>query len=153
MDAFDYLKEVGSISGSLPPLGPAGTEISLKDYTEEFTKVQPGLITSNSERKILINPSNQQNQSMSFEVTHTVEYDGCEAEPITPEKRTVRFKSSRNYIVYDPQEEVTQNCEIKKNTNNNNKLPTILRKRCYKNCEIKKNSNNNNKLPTILRKR
>ena len=46
LDAFDYLKAEGTIRGTVPPLGPRGTELAVDAYSEEFTRVRPGLITS-----------------------------------------------------------------------------------------------------------
>ena len=54
LDAFDYLKVVGDIRGTLPPVGPMGTELSVEPYSEEFTRVRPGLIKATSERELMV---------------------------------------------------------------------------------------------------
>ena len=46
IDAFDYLKVEGTVQGSLPPLAGRDSEVELADYSEDFTEVKPGLITS-----------------------------------------------------------------------------------------------------------
>ena len=46
IDAFDYLRVEGNVQGSLPPLAGRDSEVELADYSEDFTEVRPGLITS-----------------------------------------------------------------------------------------------------------
>jgi hypothetical protein len=38
LDAFDYLKVEGSVRGTLPPVGPKGTEVTSEAFSEEFTR-------------------------------------------------------------------------------------------------------------------
>lgn len=103
LDAFDYLKVEGSVEGTLPPINPPTAEIKLEDYSEEYSKTEPGVIIGNAQRSFKIGDTNT---AVNFEVQHRIDYEGCEAQPIDPNTRTTRFKSSRNYIVYDGAEEV-----------------------------------------------
>ncbi|XP_059095776.1 nidogen-like [Tigriopus californicus] len=105
LDAFDYLKVEGSVDGTLPPINPPTAEIQLEDYSEEFSKIQPGVIIANAQRSFKIGDTGN---LVNFEVQHRIDYDGCKAEPNDPQTRTSRFKSSRNYIVYDGAEEVVR---------------------------------------------
>eukprot|EP00095_Tigriopus_kingsejongensis_P011899 snap_masked-scaffold111_size354240-processed-gene-1.0 protein:Tk11899 transcript:snap_masked-scaffold111_size354240-processed-gene-1.0-mRNA-1 annotation:"hypothetical protein DAPPUDRAFT_314322" len=105
LDAFDYLKVEGNIRGTLPPINPPTADIILEDYTEEFTKTRPGEITAQSQRSFRIDGTNT---VINFEMEHQIRYQGCDYEPANPETRTTRFKSTRNYIVYDGAEQVVR---------------------------------------------
>ena len=48
IDAFDYLKVEGTVQGTIPPLAGRDSEVELADYSEDFTEVRPGLITSSA---------------------------------------------------------------------------------------------------------
>lgn len=50
VDAFNYLKMEGTVRGTLPPINPKDAELDVQDYTEEFTKIRAGVITSRSTR-------------------------------------------------------------------------------------------------------
>ena len=80
IDAFDYLKVEGTVQGTIPPLAGRDSEVELADYSEDFTEVRPGLITSSaSSRTIAVKGGRE----YPFEVTHTIEYradNGCGGE-------------------------------------------------------------------------
>lgn len=87
--------------GTIPPLAGRDSEVELSDYSEDFTEVRPGLITSTSASRSI---SVKGGREYPFEVTHTIEYQadhGCGADP---KGTKTRFKSTRNYIVYDREE-------------------------------------------------
>ena len=48
-----------------------------------------------------------------FKVEHTIEYDGCDLGGDAAVARTVRFKSSKNYISYEEKEQVYKQGKVK----------------------------------------
>lgn len=108
LDAFDYLKAEGSIRGTLPSLGPRGLEIDVEADTQELVRSGPGLFTGSSERSFTVKGSGER---FTFTVDHRIEFEGCDAAVAVddqPDARSVRFKSSKNYINYDSEEQVTR---------------------------------------------
>ena len=85
--------------GTLPSI--PRYDIQVSDYSEEFTLTKPGLVTSSSSRSFSLKGTGQK---VKFDVTHTIEFvGGCEDKN---KRVTSRFKSARNYIVYDDSEQV-----------------------------------------------
>ena len=90
----------GEIRGTLPELNG---ELDLQPYVEEFTRMGPGRITAQTTGNFGIKGTDMMYR---YDLDHEIQYEGCVAVDKDPGTRAMRFKSSKNYITYDPKEEV-----------------------------------------------
>lgn len=96
------MKVTGNVKGSLPPLGPSGTQIEVDPYEEDFNHAEQNLIMGNSE--IMFKTQGSGNE-YRINVQHMIEYQGCAAD-LSRMRRTLRFRSNKNYISYDNTDQV-----------------------------------------------
>lgn len=102
LDVFNHLRLVTDIQGFVPSI-PADTKIEIDDYEEEYTRVSPGVIRSHAKRNYRLENSHI---NTPFTIDQTIVFDECAYNPIIAELTTLRLKVARNYIVYDPREQV-----------------------------------------------
>ncbi|XP_076628478.1 nidogen isoform X5 [Colletes latitarsis] len=102
LDVFGQLKMVAEIQGTLPPL-TRDTRVNYGDYDELYTKAQPGVILSRSERICKVNDGNGE-RDLSFTQDQTIVYHECPYLVSDPEDDTTRLKHSRGVTAYEATE-------------------------------------------------
>ena len=68
-----------------------------------LNRIRPGYIQSESTRTI---GTEGRGPQVRFQLTQTIQYSACKFEKPDPNKRVSKFRSLRNYIVYDDPEQV-----------------------------------------------
>ncbi len=106
LDAFDYLKVDGRVSGTVPPVGRRGTELRSEPLAEEFSRSRPGEVTARSRR--VLQAQDGAGTEFEVEAEHRIQYDGrwCGGKEDRGEGRTARLKSVRNYFNYQEEGQV-----------------------------------------------
>ncbi|XP_043265975.1 nidogen isoform X2 [Colletes gigas] len=102
LDVFGQLKMEADIQGSVPLLS-ADTRVNYGDYDELYTKAQPGVIRSRSERICKVNDGNGE-RDLSFTQDQTIVYHECPYLVSDPEDDTTRLKHSRGVTTYEATE-------------------------------------------------
>jgi len=105
LDVFSNMRADTRVHGSAP-LVPVGKAIVINEIKMEFTRVSPGLIRSRSSHSYGVEGTSTQ---IPFTVEQTIEYDECPwASPVPPELDTIAMKIGRNYIVYEPLQNISR---------------------------------------------
>nr|XP_040583540.1 nidogen-like [Lepeophtheirus salmonis] len=103
LDVFDYINADVHIEGGLPRLGPEGIKIVIEDFDEKFTKERPGLFTSSSKRKIILESGNRQIIPMNVE--QRITFEECDGNSGI---REIKLHSGRNFVVFDEAEGIVR---------------------------------------------
>ncbi|XP_031781812.1 nidogen isoform X2 [Nasonia vitripennis] len=106
LDVFGQLKMESEIKGNLPPV-EEGARIDFGDHEVLLTRVQPGTIRSNTERKykLAANPSNE----YLFSEDQVIYYNECSyAPPSDAGDDTSRLKFSRGITTYESREGIVR---------------------------------------------
>ncbi|GBL93573.1 Nidogen-1 [Araneus ventricosus] len=98
-DVFNYMRVQVRLRGSVPSV-PVGSKIEVPDYEEEYTRVSPGTIRSRASRSYRLEGNNLE---VPFTLDQTITYSECNTH-----MTSTRLKVARNFIVYDPQEQIVR---------------------------------------------
>ena len=104
---FDYLRADVSISGTVPRM-PRGAKIMVEDYSQQFSRAGPGMVSSRSEHMYLVEGTNKE---VPFTVEQSIRWDECsgsEGLVLRRSQNTVKLTSSRNFIMYIKADEIVR---------------------------------------------
>lgn len=101
-DALDNIRLQTQLEGSVPDL-INGVKITLDDYKEEYRRVSPGVIKSFSTRTYRLN-------EVAYKYTwdQTITFKECEHDPSRSISDSMRLGVTRNFVVYDDQNDVVR---------------------------------------------
>jgi len=102
MNVFDYLTAELDISGTLPSI-PNRDKIAVEDQSIVFTKTEPGVVQARSEHEYRIEGNGK---TVPFIVDQTARWNECEGGPM--DEGSMKLMSSRNFIIYDADEEIVR---------------------------------------------
>lgn len=101
-DALDNIRLQTHIEGSVPDI-INGVKITLDDYKEEYRRVSPGVIKSFSTRTYRMN-------EVAYKYTwdQTITFKECEHDPSRKISDSMKLGVTRNFVVYDNQNNVVR---------------------------------------------
>ncbi|XP_014478375.1 PREDICTED: nidogen-2 isoform X2 [Dinoponera quadriceps] len=102
LDVFGQLKMEADIKGTLPYL-ETNTSVDYGDYDELYTRAQPGVIRTESERTCKLS-YNGNEREISFTQDQIITYQECPHAIFDPEDDTTRLKFSRGLTSYEAPE-------------------------------------------------
>lgn len=90
------------INGKVPDFSTA-EKITIDDYTEEYSRVRPGVIRSTSDRTFHVN-------SIAYKYTwdQEIHFEECPYDPSKEEQDTNRLSVTRNFVLYDSFDKVVR---------------------------------------------
>ncbi|XP_070519131.1 nidogen isoform X2 [Cardiocondyla obscurior] len=100
LDVFGQLKMEAEITGRLPHL-ERDTKVEYGDYDELYTRAQPGLIRSQSERTCKLSRGGGDEREMTFKLDQIISYQECPYAVFDPEDDTTRLKFFRGVTAYE----------------------------------------------------
>lgn len=104
LDVFGQLKMEAEISGTVPNL-ERDTKVDYGDYDELYTRAQPGLIRSQSERTVKITRAGDDGErEIAFNLDQTINYQECPYAMFDPDEDTTRLKFFRGITNYEDTE-------------------------------------------------
>lgn len=105
LDVFDNLKVETRMHGTTAVV-PVGTTIEVDDFDMLMTRVSPGVIRSKSNHYYRVEGTSVEDP---FSIEQTINYEECpSASPLSPEFQTIKTRVARNYISYDPSQEIVR---------------------------------------------
>ncbi|XP_025991116.1 nidogen isoform X2 [Solenopsis invicta] len=102
LDVFGQLKMEANITGTLPHL-EQDTRVEYGDYDELYTRAQPGLIRSQSERTCKLRSGGNERE-LNFKLDQMINYQECPHATFDPEDDTTRLKYFRGVTAYESTE-------------------------------------------------
>ncbi|XP_050461827.1 nidogen isoform X2 [Cataglyphis hispanica] len=103
LDVFGQLKMEANIEGTVPHL-ERDTKVDYGDYDELYTRAQPGLIRTQSERTCKLLRGGGDEQEITFTLDETISYQECPYGIFDPEDDTTRLKFFRGITTYEATE-------------------------------------------------
>ncbi|XP_011060882.1 PREDICTED: nidogen-2 isoform X2 [Acromyrmex echinatior] len=100
LDVFGQLKMEAKITGSVPHL-ERDTKIDYGDYDELYTRAQPGVIRSQSERTCKLLSGGGDEREINFKLDQIISYQECPYAIFDPEDDTTRLKFFRGVTAYE----------------------------------------------------
>lgn len=100
LDVFGQLKMEADITGKVPYL-ERDTKVDYGDYDELYTRAQPGLIRSQSERTCKLLRNSGDEQEMKYKLDQIISYQECPYAIFDPEDDTSRLKFFRGVTAYE----------------------------------------------------
>lgn len=94
------------IKGTLPRL-TRDTKVDYGDYDELYTRAQPGVIRTQSERTCKLNDAGEE-RDLSFTQDQTMLYNECPYLTVDPEDDTTRLKFFRGVTTYEATEGIVR---------------------------------------------
>ncbi|XP_018351269.1 PREDICTED: nidogen-2 isoform X2 [Trachymyrmex septentrionalis] len=103
LDVFGQLKMEAEITGSVPHL-ERDTRVDYGDYDELYTRAQPGVIRSQSERTCKLLRGGGDEKEINFKLDQIISYQECPYAIFDPEDDTTRLKFFRGVTAYESTE-------------------------------------------------
>ncbi|XP_018401818.1 PREDICTED: nidogen-2 isoform X2 [Cyphomyrmex costatus] len=103
LDVFGQLKMEAEITGSVPHL-ERDTRVDYGDYDELYTRAQPGVIRSQSERTCKLLRGGGDEREINFKLDQIISYQECPYAIFDPEDDTTRLKFFRGVTAYESTE-------------------------------------------------
>ncbi|XP_018362024.1 PREDICTED: nidogen-2 isoform X2 [Trachymyrmex cornetzi] len=100
LDVFGQLKMEAEIMGSVPHL-ERDTRVDYGDYDELYTRAQPGVIRSQSERTCKLLRGGGDEKEINFKLDQIISYQECPYAIFDPEDDTTRLKFFRGVTAYE----------------------------------------------------
>ncbi|XP_018054137.1 PREDICTED: nidogen-2 isoform X4 [Atta colombica] len=100
LDVFGQLKMEAEITGSVPHL-ERDTRVDYGDYDELYTRAQPGVIRSQSERTCKLLHGGGDEKEINFKLDQIISYQECLYAIFDPEDDTTRLKFFRGVTAYE----------------------------------------------------
>ncbi|KAG5326414.1 NID1 protein, partial [Pseudoatta argentina] len=100
LDVFGQLKMEAEITGSVPHL-ERDTRVDYGDYDELYTRAQPGVIRSQSERTCKLLRGGGDEREINFKLDQIISYQECPYAIFDPEDDTTRLKFFRGVTAYE----------------------------------------------------
>ncbi|XP_029175623.1 nidogen-2 isoform X2 [Nylanderia fulva] len=100
LDVFGQLKMEAEIKGKVPHL-ERDTRVDYGDYEELYTRAQPGLIRSQSERSCELLRGGGDKREIAFTLDQIINYQECPHGIFDPEDDTTRLKFYRGITTYE----------------------------------------------------
>ncbi|KAK7103484.1 nidogen-like [Littorina saxatilis] len=100
-DALNNLRMDTRMDGDMPDVAD-GAKVTIDDYSENYKRVQPGVVKSFSVRTYRVN-------DVAFRYTwdQTLSFEECEADP-SPSTHTMRLSVSRNFVRHSEKDQVVR---------------------------------------------
>ncbi|XP_011138379.1 nidogen-2 isoform X2 [Harpegnathos saltator] len=106
LDVFGQLKMEANIKGTVPYLDP-DTMVDYSDYDELYTRAQPGVIRTQSERTCKLS-HNGNEREIAYTQEQIITYQECPYAIFDPEDDTTRLKFSRGLTSYEAPEGIVR---------------------------------------------
>ncbi|XP_011690827.1 PREDICTED: nidogen-2 isoform X3 [Wasmannia auropunctata] len=103
LDVFGQLKMEAEITGTLPHL-ERDTRVDYGDYDELYTRAQPGVIRSQSERTCKLQRGSGDEWEIKFNLDQMISYQECPYATFDPKDDTSRLKFFRGVTAYETTE-------------------------------------------------
>jgi len=100
LDVFGQLKMEAEITGTVPYL-EKDTRVDYGDYDELYTRAQPGMIRSQSERTCKLLRGDGDEREINFKLDQIFSYQECPHAIFDPEDDTTRLKFFRGVTAYE----------------------------------------------------
>ena len=87
---------------------PRGGKLRVEDYSQQFSRAGPGLVSSRSEHSYQLEGTDR---SVPFTVEQTVRWEECSGSQdllARRRRKTMKLVSSRNFIIYNPEDEAVR---------------------------------------------
>ncbi|XP_012216144.1 nidogen isoform X3 [Linepithema humile] len=103
LDVFGQLKMEADIKGTVPHL-ERDTKVDYGDYDELYTRAQPGMLRSQSERTCKLLRNGGDEREITFTLDQIISYQECPYAIFDPDDDTTRLKFFRGVTAYEATE-------------------------------------------------